>query len=81
MTMGERELSLLVLAAECGNIGITRRYAKPWGDNYDTMKALEAQGLMQFASYQRDIHTGDFIRRSVITEAGRAVLRREVVEV
>jgi hypothetical protein len=73
----------VLVSALCNDSGcaIARRgYGAPWGADLKRIKSLEALGYLKFTSYHRDPFTRDSIRRSKITETGRAELRRKCHE-
>ena len=79
--MDGREIAMLVSAfINDSKCAIARRpYGGLWGDDFTTMKGLEARGYLQFRSCHHDPFNKDFIRRSEITDSGHAALRRECV--
>ena len=77
--MDEREIRALVSAvcndSECAIA--RRKYGSLWGQDYTTIKGLEARGYLKFESCHHDPFNKDFIRRSKITDLGRTELQRE----
>jgi hypothetical protein len=69
---------LLILAAAAtdshAEYCVSRDYNKPWGEEYAAMRHLEILGFMQIKSAGRVPPSQQYVRRSVITDAGRAAL-------
>ena len=72
----KEELRILAVAATDGHAEccISRNYNKPWGEEYAAMKHLEDLGFMKIKSGGRVPPSQQYVRRSVITDAGRAEL-------
>jgi hypothetical protein len=69
---------LLILAAAAtdsrAEYCVGRDYNKPWGEEYAAMRHLEILGFMKIKSAGRVPPSQQYVRRSVITDAGRAAL-------
>jgi hypothetical protein len=72
----KEEVQILGVAAtdDLGEYFVSREYNKPWGEQYAAMKHLEELGLMKIKSAGRVPPSQQYIRRSVITDAGRVAL-------
>ena len=72
----KEEVQILAVAAtdDLGEYFVSREYNKPWGEQYAAMKHLEEFGFMKIKSAGRVPPSQQYIRRSVITDAGRAAL-------
>jgi hypothetical protein len=70
------ELLILAVAATdgLGEYFVSREYNEPWGEQYAAMKHLENVGFMKIKSAGRVPPNQQYVRRSVITDAGRAAL-------
>jgi hypothetical protein len=62
---------MLGTAAINGEYSAQRAYNNRWGEDCGILKALEAMGLMEFVTFDRNPHTKEFSRRSKITDAGK----------
>jgi hypothetical protein len=71
------QLVMLEAAAIEGEHSAQRAYNTEWGDDCKVLKELEALGLMEFVSFDRDPQTKGFARRSRITDAGKAAWHQE----
>jgi hypothetical protein len=69
-------LKILAVAAtdDHGEYCVSREYNEPWGEEYAAMKHLETLDLMKIKSAGRVAPSPQYLRRSVITDAGRAAL-------
>jgi hypothetical protein len=69
---------LLILAAAAtdglGEYFVSREYNEPWGEQYAAMRHLETLGFMKIKSAGRVPPSQQYVRRSVITDAGRVAL-------
>jgi hypothetical protein len=74
--LNKEELLILSVAAIDGDgeYCVQRDWNKPWGPDHTDIKNLEARGLMKIKSAGRIPVTNQWIRRSVITDAGREAL-------
>jgi hypothetical protein len=72
----EEKVQILAVAAtdDLGEYFVIREYNKPWGEQYAAMKNLEDLGFMKIKSAGRVPPSQQYLRRSVITDAGRAAL-------
>jgi hypothetical protein len=72
----KEELLILAVAATDGHAEccVIREYNKPWGEEYAAMRHLETLGFMKIKSAGRVPPSQQYVRRSVITDAGRAAL-------
>ena len=72
----KEELLILAVAATDGHAEccVSRDYNKPWGEECAAMKNLETLGFMKIKSAGRVPPSQQYLRRSVITDAGRAAL-------
>ena len=72
----EEELLILGVAAiaDHGEYCVSRDYNKPWGEECAAMKHLETVGFMKIKSAGRTPPSQQYVRRSVITDAGRVAL-------
>ena len=73
---------LLILAEAAidgdGEYSVQRDWNKPWGADYRDMKTLEDQGFMKIKSAGRAPLGKQYVRRSGITDAGRAALAESI---
>ena len=69
----KEELRILAVAATDGHSEycVFRDYNKPWGEECAAMKHLEDLGFMKIESAGRIPPSQQYVRRSVITDAGR----------
>jgi hypothetical protein len=74
--LSKEELLILSVAATDGHAEccVSRDYNKPWGKECAAMKHLENLGFMKIKSAGRVSPSQQYVRRSVITDAGRAAL-------
>jgi hypothetical protein len=72
----KEEFRILTVAATdgLGEYFVSREYNKPWGEECAAMKHLEELGFMILKSAGRVSPSQQYVRRSVITDAGRAAL-------
>jgi hypothetical protein len=72
------QVELVILAAAAtdglGEYFVSREYNERWGEQYAGMKHLEELGFMKIKSAGRVPPSKQYVRRSVITDAGRAAL-------
>ena len=76
LMLTKEELQILAVAAgdDHGEYCLSREYNEPWDEQYLAMKHLEILGFMQIKSAGRVPPSQQYLRRSVITDAGRAAL-------
>jgi hypothetical protein len=76
LMLTKEELQILAVAAgdDHGEYCLSREYNEPWGEQCATMKHLETLGFMRIKSAGRVPPSQQYLRRSVITDAGRAAL-------
>jgi len=69
----KEELQILAVAAadDHGEYCLSREYNEPWGEQCAAMKHLETFGFMKIKSAGRVPPSQQYLRRSVITDAGR----------
>ena len=72
----QEELLIITVAAidDHGEYCVSRDYNKPWGEQCAAMKHLEDLGFMKIKSAGRIPPSQQYVRRSVITDAGREAL-------
>jgi hypothetical protein len=72
----KEELLILGVAATdgLGEYFVSREYNERWGEQYAAMRHLENLGFMKIKSAGRVPPSKQYVRRSVITDAGRAEL-------
>ena len=55
-------------------VGLGRPYNGSWVGDIKMFRSLEHRDLMKFVDYQEELPVKDRVRRSRITDAGRAAL-------